>query len=608
MKHRLMKLWALTLVAVMAFSGVALADTLASDGDHLASGNNVTVDTAAECDGHTFTGRAVLSFQGSNHFDNGSSVTVSSVLTEAGRTAGITVGASETRTLSNWNSTDRSETFNTSVTVPDGIANGTYQVDVKAVGSQTKGGTVNTQTITNPYSVTVNCATPDPVVVDTDADDDGIQDESDNCVNVANLNQADADGDGQGDACDGDRDGDGVANGSDNCADARNADQANLDGDGEGDACDGDRDGDGVANGSDNCADAANANQANLDGDGLGDVCDPDIDGDNVANGSDNCPLVSNALQEDNDGDGFGRACDSNDFAPVLGSTAQNADGIEGSTLGSDGSFTDGDGNNSLTLTADNTEGAFRDNGDGTWSWSLATTDDVAGGTITVTAYDDEHTRVTDSFSYSASNANPVITNVSQTRNGACAVTLGATYTDAGSADTHTTSARWADGATGLSRTFTAAGSYTATVTVTDDDGGAGSMNTAVQTLNTPSAILQPINSSGSRSGFKIGSTIPVKITVTDCGGQVVSTLTPAVNLQKGDATPDAPINETVQTDSATNGKLMRWDATSAQYIYNLSTKLSQFTGAQLTPGTYTVSVHDASFVAPVKATFDLRK
>jgi hypothetical protein len=72
-----------------------------------------------------------------------------------------------------------------------------------------------------------------------DTDGDGAADDVDNCPEVANADQADADGDGVGDACDlPDDDGDGASNGEDNCPEVANADQADSDGDGVGDACD----------------------------------------------------------------------------------------------------------------------------------------------------------------------------------------------------------------------------------------------------------------------------------------------------------------------------------------------------------------------------------
>ena len=60
---------------------------------------------------------------------------------------------------------------------------------------------------------------------ESDADDDGVLDQEDNCPNVSNSDQEDVDGDGVGNECD-------------NCIDDANPDQADEDEDTIGDACD----------------------------------------------------------------------------------------------------------------------------------------------------------------------------------------------------------------------------------------------------------------------------------------------------------------------------------------------------------------------------------
>ncbi|MEM1347222.1 MAG: thrombospondin type 3 repeat-containing protein [Myxococcota bacterium] len=180
-----------------------------------------------------------------------------------------------------------------------------------------------------------------------DRDDDGVEDNSDNCPGIPNLDQGNADGDSAGDACD-------------NCLNTVNDSQFDIDGDGFGDACDVDMDGDLIDNSQDNCEMIPNPGQANLDGDPTGDACDEDIDGDGfnnleddcptkadglgtqeecfpdddadgVANFLDSCPVISNPSQIDLDNDGVGDQCDvdmDGDDIPNLLDNCQRLDNL----------------------------------------------------------------------------------------------------------------------------------------------------------------------------------------------------------------------------------------------------------------------------------------
>lgn len=192
-----------------------------------------------------------------------------------------------------------------------------------------------------------------------DADGDTVPDDFDNCPDTWNRYQEDLDHDFVGDACEAGDDNNLTGGLTANCPrlnnelppypqqdglcglPTRTVDAivfggydgfcANFTGaPGHAELCV-DKDADGVYNRADNCPGHANTEQTDADGDGIGDACDwrddHDTDIDGTVNADDNCPTVLNYSQADADGDGVGDACDD----PAVPGGDDDNDGVSNS-------------------------------------------------------------------------------------------------------------------------------------------------------------------------------------------------------------------------------------------------------------------------------------
>ena len=83
--------------------------------------------------------------------------------------------------------------------------------------------------------------------------------------------------------------------------------------------------------------------------------------------------------------------------------------------------------------------------------------------------------------------------------------------------------------------------------------------------------IRQPINSNGT-SNFKLGSTIPVKFRLLHPDGTPIDNAMAHLWIHKA-GTSSGAVNEAVSTANAGTGNEFRYDLTSGQYVFNLSTK-----------------------------------
>ncbi|MGE5376114.1 MAG: Ig-like domain-containing protein [Bacteroidota bacterium] len=147
---------------------------------------------------------------------------------------------------------------------------------------------------------------------------------------------------------------------------------------------------------------------------------------------------------------------------------------------------------------------------------------------------------------------------------------------DWGDGSTHTTYSTAMQGTQPQQPHSYGVGSFQITVKVTDKDnaqGSASSASSAVSHLYNMTGILAPFNSDGT-SVWKYGSTLPVKVQITDCKGTPVSGLAPKIGTSLvSSSDPTISIDETGSTSAADTTGVMRYDPTAGQYIYNFASK-----------------------------------
>lgn len=105
----------------------------------------------------------------------------------------------------------------------------------------------------------------------------------------------------------------------------------------------------------------------------------------------------------------------------------------------------------------------------------------------------------------------------------------------------------------------------------------------SVTTVYQYSGVLQPFNADGT-SVFKAGSTIPVKFTLKDYSGTYVSTANATLSYAKLINNGFGIDVKAISTSAAATRNAFRYDSTSNQYIFNVSTK-------GFTAGTYILTV-----------------
>ena len=188
---------------------------------------------------------------------------------------------------------------------------------------------------------------------------------------------------------------------------------------------------------------------------------------------------------------------------PTIASNAAAVSGNEGGTVTNAGTFSDAQGNATVTITA-SIGTVTQNNAAGTWSWSLNAADGPAGPfTVTITATDNQAAAANTTFTYAVNNVPPPISlsgNATVDEGSPYMLNLGA-ISDPGTDTVTAYSINWGDGpaenftgnpANTIATHFYADGpnGYTITVTLTDEDGTVTGGSLSVVVLNVaPTAV-----------------------------------------------------------------------------------------------------------------------
>ncbi len=238
------------------------------------------------------------------------------------------------------------------------------------------------------------------------------------------------------------------------------------------------------------------------------------------------------------DGTSASFTVDSEDPENTPPTVAANDDPVtvdEGDAAANTGTFSDAQGNATVTLSA-SVGTVVKNDGAGTWSWSFATTDGPnQSQTVTVTATDNLGANASDTFTLTVNNVAPDVDTPAPSPEPSAegsAVTTGADFTDPAAAldAPFTCTVDYGDGSgdqagtvvgfhcTGPGHTYADNGTYDVEICVTDADGATGCQSSDHVVDNVAPTIIESTNSSAECGDGAAGAPVEISADFTDPG------------------------------------------------------------------------------------------